>query len=183
VNTQNGSHVFVIHKHQAKTLHYDLRLEIGGAMPSWALPKGPSLDPDIKRLALPTQVHDLAYRQFEGAIPQGHMGAGPVMIWDEGTFNPEIEESRGVRMEIGDFDKGEEILTQALPLGDIKFRLYGTKLHGSFALFKTKNKSGKNLWLLVKHRDRFMQTDFDAASLDFSAKSKKSLSEIESENK
>src|SRR5438105_841651 len=135
--------VFVIHKHDATSLHYDFRLEIGGVMPSWSVPKGPSLDNTVRRLAMPTTDHDMEYRHFEGVIPQGQYGAGPVMIWDEGTFNPEAEISKGVRKEITDRKEGGNVLKEGLKRGEIKFMLYGKKLKGSFALVKTRGFGGK----------------------------------------
>ena len=102
--------VFVIHKHKATSMHYDFRLEIGGVMPSWAIAKGPTLDNTLKRLALPTTDHDMEYRHFEGVIPEGRYGAGPVMIWDEGYYIPEIEIAKGVRKEISDRKEGEKVI-------------------------------------------------------------------------
>ena len=94
--------MFVIHKHQAIRLHYDFRLQIGKTMPSWAIPKGPTLDPAFKRLAMEVDDHTLEYRTFEGVIPEGKVGAGPVMIWDYGTYIPEIEIKKGVREKVKD---------------------------------------------------------------------------------
>lgn len=174
----SGSHLFVIHKHKATSLHYDFRLEIGGVMPSWSVPKGPSLDNTVKRLALPTTDHAMEYRHFEGVIAEGEYGAGPVMIWDEGTFNPEVEISKGVRKEITDRAEGEKVLAEALKKGELKFILYGKKLQGSFALVKTRGFGGKESWLLIKHTDTFVQPGYDAKDHDFSAKTGKTIEEI-----
>jgi bifunctional non-homologous end joining protein LigD len=170
--------VFVIHKHHATSLHYDFRLEIGGVMPSWSIPKGPTLDNTLKRLAMPTTDHQMEYRHFEGVIPEGSYGAGPVMIWDEGYYIPEIEVAKGVRKAIDERSEGEKVMREGLEKGEIKFILYGKKMHGSFALVKTKGWGPKNGWLLIKHNDEFVQKDYDANAYDFSAVSKKSLDEI-----
>src|SRR5579863_3527081 len=140
--------VFVIHKHKATNLHYDFRLEIGGVMPSWSVPKGPTLDNSMKRLAMSTSDHDMAYRHFEGVIKEGSYGAGPVMIWDEGYYIPEIEISKGIRQTITDRKKGDTVMQEGLTHGEIKFILHGKKLNGSFALVKTKGWGPKNSWLL-----------------------------------
>ena len=170
--------VFVVQKHKATTLHYDFRLEIGGVMPSWSIPKGPSLDSTMKRLALPTPDHPIEYRHFEGIIPKGEYGAGVVMIWDEGTYNPEVEVSKRARKEIMNRKEAEAVARQSLQEGNIKFRLYGKKLQGSFALVRTRGLGGKESWLLIKHRDEYSTPDYDANEYDFSAVSNFSLTEI-----
>src|SRR5258708_5746065 len=154
--------VFVIHKHHATSLHYDFRLEIGGVMPSWAIAKGPTLDNTQKRLALSTTDHDLNYRHFEGVIPEGSYGGGPVMIWDEGYYIPEIEVSKGIRKEIQNRLEGEKVMQEGLKKGEIKFVLHGKKLKGSFALVKTKGWGPKNSWLLIKHNNTFVKSAYDA---------------------
>ncbi|HKM76462.1 MAG TPA: DNA polymerase ligase N-terminal domain-containing protein [Candidatus Bathyarchaeia archaeon] len=175
---KNQQLVFVVQKHKATSLHYDFRLEIGGVMPSWSIPRGPSLDSSVKRLALPTTDHPLEYRHFEGVIPKGEYGAGPVMIWDEGTYNPEIEISKGVRKEITNRKEAEEIAVKSLHDGNLKFHLYGNKLRGSFALVRTAGFGGKESWLLIKHRDEYSKTGYDANDYDFSAVSNRSLAQI-----
>jgi len=129
--------VFVIQKHAARRLHYDLRLEVGGVLKSWAVPKGPSLNPGDKRLAIQVEDHPFDYRTFEGTIPEGNYGAGEVIVWDHGTFEPE-----------GALPAAEQIAR-----GELKFRLHGEKLNGSFVLVKLKRSQNKNEWLLIKHRD------------------------------
>ena len=170
---------YVVQRHDATSLHYDFRLEIGGTMPSWSIPKGPTLDPTVRRLAMPTGDHDLEYRHFEGVIPEGSYGAGSVMIWDEGTFNPEVEVSKGVRREVTDRTEGEEVAPSGLREGNLKFRLYGKKLNGSFALVRTKGFAGaKDAWLMIKHKDEYCEGGYDANDHDVSAVSGRSPAEI-----
>ncbi len=174
--------VFVVHKHHATALHYDLRLQTGKALPSWAIPRGPSLDNKVKRLAMKTEDHPLDYRFFEGVIPEGEYGAGPSMIWDTGYYIAEHEISKGVREQIPDKKEGNEIMREGIEKGEIKFKLFGKKLSGSFALVKTKGfppgKAGKNAWLLIKHADNAVKEGYDAKDYDFSAVSNKTLEEI-----
>lgn len=177
-NSESQRLVFVVQKHKATTLHYDFRLEIGGVMPSWSIPKGPSLDSSVKRLAIPTEDHSLEYRHFEGVISDEEYGAGPVMVWDEGTYTPEIEKDKGVWQEITERTEAEEVMRKGLEKGNLKFRLYGKKLHGSFALIRTRGFGGKVSWLLIKHHDQYVQQGYDANDYDYSAVSNRSLAEI-----
>ncbi len=172
-----GRLAFVVQKHKATALHYDFRLEVGGVMPSWAIPKGPTLDSGVRRLAMPTSDHQLEYRHFEGVL-EGNYGAGPVMIWDEGTYNPEVEVSKGVRREVLGKEEAEEVAEKSLQEGNLKFKLYGKKLQGSFALVRTSGFGGKESWLLIKHRDRYSKPGYDANDHDFSAVSRKTLAQI-----
>jgi bifunctional non-homologous end joining protein LigD len=174
---------FVIHKHDATTLHYDFRLEIGGVMPSWAIPKGPTLDPKLKRLAMQTTDHSMEYRHFEGILPEGSYGAGPVMIWDEGYYIPEVEIAKGVREEVRDKKEGDAIMKEGLVKGELKFVLHGKKLQGSFALIKTKGFGPKNAWLIIKHADEHTKAGYNANDYDVSARSQRSLEEIRSQAK
>lgn len=176
--------VFVIHKHHATSLHYDFRLEVKGKMPSWAIPKGPTLDPSLKRLAMKVEDHDLEYRHFEGNLEEGSYGAGPVMIWDEGIYYPEIEDAQKHRTQIQGKSEGEKIMLAGIEKGEIKFFLEGKKLKGSFALIKTKGfpPGSKNAWLLIKHNDEFIHTGYDAKDYALSAKSNKTLEQIRSES-
>ncbi len=176
---EEGRLCFVVQKHRATSLHYDFRLEVGGVMPSWAIPKGPSLDSGVKRLAMPTSDHLLEYRHFEGVV-RGEYGAGPVMIWDEGTYNPEVEVGKGVRREVVDRDEAEEVASRSLREGNLKFRLYGKKLEGSFALVRTRGFGGKESWLLIKHRDEHSRPGYDANEYDSSAVSGRTLEQIAS---
>ena len=174
--------VFVVQKHKATALHYDFRLEIGDVMPSWSIPKGPTLDSKVRRLAMPTGDHDLEYRHFEGAIPKGEYGGGTVMIWDEGTYRPEIEIEKGVRYEITNISEAQKVAAKSFKDGNLKFRLYGKKLQGSFALVRTRGLQGKDSWLLIKHRDEYCKEGYDAKDYDFSAVSGLSLGKIAQKN-
>ncbi len=139
------SREFVIQKHAATRLHYDLRLEMDGVLKSWAVPKGPSLDPSVKRLAIQVEDHPFEYRKFEGQIPQGQYGGGDVIVWDRGTYTVDGTLS------------GQAQLAK----GDLKFTLQGEKLHGSFVLVKIRYSQKQNEWLLIKHRDAFGDTDWN----------------------
>lgn len=144
---ENSRLVFVVHKHAARALHYDLRLELDGVLKSWAVPKGPSLDPGVKRLAVMVEDHPLDYQHFEGVIPEGNYGAGSVIIWDRGCYRHPLAR---------DEDENEQLLRAGLRKGDLKFVLEGEKLHGEFALVKTR--SDEKSWLLLKKKDRFAAT-------------------------
>jgi len=133
---------FVIHKHNASSLHYDFRLEVGGVLKSWAVPKGPSTDPREKRLAVVVEDHPLEYGDFEGVIPEGEYGAGTVLIWDAGTY----------RNISHDHDGDDVPLDEALEDGRAAVWLDGEKLEGGYALIRTKRNEGKD-WLLVKMDD------------------------------
>jgi DNA ligase D-like protein (predicted 3'-phosphoesterase) len=140
---------FVVHKHQARTLHYDLRLEVGGVLKSWAVPKGPSTDPRIKRLAVPTEDHPLEYIDFEGAIPEGEYGAGATIAWDTGTYrNITEKDGKPVNMDT------------AIAIGHISVWLEGEKLRGGFAL-KRFSTGKRDQWLLVKMKDEQADPDND----------------------
>jgi len=138
---ENGPLIYAVQKHMASRLHYDLRLEWRGVLLSWAVPKGPSLDPAVKRLAMRTEDHPLEYAHFEGVIPRGQYGAGTVMVWDRGTWHPEEADVDG-----------------SLQNGEIKFTLQGLKLKGAWVLVRIRS-YGKvpagSAWLLIKHRDQF----------------------------
>ena len=144
--------VFVVQKHAARSLHYDFRLELAGVLKSWAVPKGPSVDPADKRLAVQTEDHPLEYAAFEGNIPSGEYGGGTVMVWDFGWWEPDLTwmnaGAAGLRAAV----KPGVLAQGALAAGDLKFILHGQKLTGSWALVKMKGRGEKN-WLLLKHRD------------------------------
>ncbi len=168
---------FVVQKHRATALHYDFRLEYCGVMASWAIPKGPTLDPAVRRLAMQTEDHPLDYRHFEGTIPQGEYGGGEVIIWDSGMYIAEGEIAKGVRVKVKVKSEAEKVIEQGLKKGEIKFYLEGKRLKGSFALVKTKGfpPGKKNAWLLIKHRDKFVKEGFDAAEFTTSVVSDKKL--------
>jgi bifunctional non-homologous end joining protein LigD len=149
---------FVIQKHRATALHYDFRLEIGDAMPSWAVPKGPSFDPSQKRLAMQVEDHPLEYAGFEGIIPEGEYGGGTVMIWDEGTYEM-----------LDDVDPAT-----ALGKGELRFVLQGKKLKGRWTLVRT----GPRKWLLIKGRDKNASTTDITATRPRSVRTKRLLAQI-----
>ncbi|MGN7758700.1 DNA polymerase ligase N-terminal domain-containing protein [Chryseobacterium sp. 22532] len=144
--------IFVVQRHAASRLHYDFRLEMEGVLKSWAVPKGPSLDPKDKRLAMEVEDHPYDYKDFEGNIPEGNYGAGQVEVWDSGTYEPLDDTSK-----LSD----EKELLKELKAGSIKFILHGKKLKGEFALVKMKN-AENNAWLLIKHKDEFAEENYDA---------------------
>ncbi len=152
-------HIFVVQRHHASHLHYDFRLELDGVLKSWAVPKGPSLNPKDRRLAMQVEDHPLPYANFEGDIPEGNYGAGHVDVWDHGTYEPVNE--AGEVISFGDFFK-------AIVAGNAKFRMHGNHLKGEFALVKIGRE--QKSWLLIKHRDQYA-TDDPYTSEDFAKKS------------
>lgn len=156
---------FVVQKHDATRLHYDFRLAIDGTLKSWAVPKGPSLNPNDKRLAVRTEDHPLEYANFEGNIPAGSYGAGEVMVWDRGTFQLE----------------GKGSALQQLDRGEIKFSLNGEKLRGSFVIVKLKNSQKGNEWLMIKHKDTAVDPNWNIEEHDGSVLTGRVLEEIKAE--
>jgi bifunctional non-homologous end joining protein LigD len=163
----SSGHMFIVHKHAARRLHYDLRLEAGGVLKSWAVPKGPSYDPSEKRLAVHVEDHPIEYGDFEGIIEEGQYGAGAVMLWDKGIWQP-----------VGDWEKG-------LNNGKLTFKLKGRKLKGEWSLVRmNKKQANAEIWLLIKHHDREVH---DASSYDIteeeplSVKTGRSIDEIRSQ--
>ena len=145
---RRGGNLYTIQKHAARRLHYDLRLELDGVLKSWAITRGPSLDPSQKRLAVRTEDHPIDYATFEGRIPAGNYGAGTVLLWDEGSWEPVDEPHR------------------ALEKGKLAFRLHGRRLNGRWALvrFKGAERSKRENWLLIKERDEFVDRDADVTA-------------------
>lgn len=161
-----GQSRFVVQKHRASRLHYDFRLETDGVLKSWAVPKGPSLDPADKRLAMQVEDHPVSYFDFEGTIPQDNYGAGTVMVWDVGTWTPQ-----------GD-------VHQMLNKGDLKFHLDGEKLKGDFALVHIRSRkpgSKGNEWLLIKHRDAYATEGYDIEEYDKSVLTGRTMDQIASD--
>lgn len=161
--------IFVIQKHQASHLHYDFRLEMEGVLKSWAVPKGPSYDPSVKRLAMMTEDHPFDYASFEGVIPAGNYGGGNVIIWDNGTWE---------FLEPGDDP------VKALKQGKLTFRMYGKKMFGEWALVRIHGRSPKgNEWLLLKHRDEFANDEVDVTKIaPRSVVSNRTVEEVDTSN-
>lgn len=149
-----GKHIFVVQRHHATRLHYDFRLEIDGTLKSWAVPKGPSLNPADKRLAMAVEDHPYDYKDFEGQIPAGNYGAGYVYIWDKGTF--ELLDKKGNAL-------------KEWKSGSMKVVLHGKKLKGEFAIVKMKGGREENAWLLIKHKDKYA-VDGEYNSEDYTPK-------------
>ncbi|MBV9986488.1 MAG: 3'-phosphoesterase [Chitinophagaceae bacterium] len=164
--------VFVVQKHAASHLHYDFRLEIKGVLKSWAVPKGPVMDPAIKRLAMAVEDHPFDYKDFEGIIPEGNYGAGTVIVWDEGWYEPALTDG-------GSKAANEKQMLKDFNAGSIKIEMHGKKLKGRFALVRMKrdeDDAGKN-WLLIKDRDEYATTA-DIGLKDKSVKSGKTLEQV-----
>jgi bifunctional non-homologous end joining protein LigD len=161
--------IFVVQKHDASHLHYDFRLEIGGIMVSWAVPKGRSFDPWNKRFATMTEDHPIEYAEFEGIIPEGHYGAGTVVVWDGGTYETQ----------------GDPLLEQQLAGGELKIELHDKKLRGAFVLIHIGQRSGapreKSRWLLIKRKDKWADRKWraEAPEMSRSAINGRTLDEIE----
>ena len=170
-------HRYVVQRHEANRLHYDFRLEMDGVLKSWAVPKGPSLDPDDKRLAMQVEDHPVSYFSFEGIIPEGNYGAGTVMVWDVGQWQPLSPTPVNLKFVPGTAKEAAAMLAK----GDLKFRLEGKKLHGDFALVRMKSRrpgTKGNEWLLIKKRDDQVEEGYDAEEYDNSALSNRTMREI-----
>jgi len=150
--------IFVVQKHRATQLHYDFRLEVDGVLKSWAVPKGPSLDPTVKRLAMQVEDHPVDYAKFEGVIPEGEYGGGTVMVWDYGTYEPENTDD----------------VASALRKGELKFSLDGQKLKGSWVLVRTRDRQ----WLLMNHRDYYTTEEDVTEIAPASILTRRTLAEI-----
>ena len=155
-----GPLIFVIQKHAATRLHYDFRLEVDGVLKSWPVPKGPSLNPDDKRLAVMVEDHPLDYASFEGVIPKGEYGGGQVIVWDAGTYSPDEDG----KLSFGDRDEAEARMHEGLQKGKLSIFLRGRKLKGSWTLVRT-TRAEKD-WLLIKHQDNFVDRARDITEED-----------------
>jgi len=167
--SRTGKLIFVVQKHDATQLHYDFRLEMGGVLKSWAVPKGPSTDPSVKRLAMMVEDHPVDYKDFEGIIPEGNYGAGTVIVWDYGTYEP----ASSARSKA----EADKLLLKELKAGSLKVRLFGKKLQGEYALIHTRGKAD-NAWLLIKHRDQYASPK-DITEKDKSVVSGKTIEKME----
>ena len=174
---KKSRHRFVVQKHRATRLHYDFRLEMEGVLKSWAVPKGPSLDPADKRLAMQVEDHPVSYFDFEGTIPEGNYGAGTVMVWDVGTWEPLSPEP--VK---GKFVPGTDAEASAmLKKGDFKIRLHGKKLNGDFALIHMRSRrpgTKGTEWLLIKKQDDAVVKGYDIDQYDESALTGRTMADI-----
>ena len=173
---------FVVQMHDATRLHYDFRLEMDGVLKSWAVPKGPSLSPADKRLAMQVEDHPVSYFDFEGTIPEGNYGAGTVLVWEVGTWQPLSPIPVNGKYVPGTTGQAREMLAK----GDLKFRLDGKRLKGDFALIHIKSRRGGskgNEWLLIKKQDEFAVPRFRAEQWDTSVLTNRTLDEISGDQK
>src|ERR1700674_1115571 len=174
VRKHDGRLMFVVQKHAATRLHYDFRLEFDGVLKSWPIPKGPSLNPADKRLAMMVEDHPLDYASFEGVIPKGEYGGGQVIVWDAGTYSPDEDGA----FSWDDRDEADRRMQEGLARGKISIYLQGQKLKGSFTLVKiAKSETGKE-WLFIKHKDRFVDVDRDVTEDDRSIISGLTIADI-----
>src|SRR5215470_14344105 len=174
---KKSGHRFVVQMHRASRLHYDFRLELDGVLKSWAVPKGPSLDPADKRLAMQVEDHPVSYFDFEGNIPADNYGAGSVMVWDVGRWQPLGATSVNGKYPPTTDQDARAMLTK----GDLKFRLQGKRLNGDFALVKMKGRrpgSKGNEWLMIKKHDEYEVDEYDIDHYDSSVLTKRSMDEI-----
>lgn len=179
---KRSKHRFVVQKHRATRLHYDFRLEMDGVLKSWAVPKGPSLDPADKRLAMQVEDHPVSYFDFEGIIPEGNYGAGSVMVWEVGTWEPLSPKPVGGKFVPGSDAEADEMLKK----GDFKFRLHGERLNGDYALIHMKSRrpgTKGTEWLLIKKQDQFAVPGYNIDDYDTSVLSKKTMAQIAGDHK
>lgn len=167
ISKSNNDLIFVVQKHAASHLHYDFRLEMDGVLKSWAIPKGPSMNPEEKRLAIMVEDHPIDYKNFEGTIPEGNYGAGTVIVWDNGTYTLADKENT---------ESIEDQFKSGLQNGHLSFILDGKKLKGEFALVKLKIKQ-KGAWLLIKKEDQYA-SEFDVLNANKSVISNLTLEEM-----
>jgi bifunctional non-homologous end joining protein LigD len=172
VSRGEGPLLFVVQKHRARQLHYDFRLEVDGVLKSWSVPKGPSLDPETKRLAAMVEDHPIDYAVFEGSIPKGEYGAGEVIVWDNGTYSPD----EGGKFLFNDRGQAEAEMRQGLKHGKVSLFLRGRKLRGSWTLVKLQK--GDNSWLLMKHKDDYARPDVDILTEERSVLSGRTVNEV-----
>jgi len=174
---KKSKHRFVVQKHRATRLHYDFRLEMDGVLKSWAVPKGPSLDPADKRLAMQVEDHPVSYFDFEGIIPEGNYGAGTVMVWDVGTWEPLSPQPVNGKYVPGTDAEASEMLKK----GDLKIRLHSKRLNGDFALIHMKSRwpgTKGTEWLLIKKQDDEAVPGYNIEEYDTSALTGKTMAQI-----
>ncbi len=175
INSSKDRLAFVVQKHAASHLHYDFRLEAKGVLLSWAVPKGPSIDPEVKRLAIMVEDHPFDYKDFEGIIPKGQYGAGEVIVWDNGIYLPADAVSGDITTK-----EAEKLIASGIRKGKLTFVLLGKKLKGEWTLIKTGK--DENQWLLIKHKDKYAGTK-DITHMNKSVISKRTVESLKAKTK